>query len=200
MIDDDGPIREGVPGEGRLVDRRLFGHGDERRKRGGAPAGVSQRPPGVTTGGQTQLGICGDGECPGGEVLNPVRLAGRNGGRSGAYQPPRLVLGIGAEFGGTLQRQRGGGRATPALRLSGGRLEQRRDLLVRIQRGGSQVPGSPVWLVVQGLGKLAVRCGALREGRRVVNGGPDQRVGEMQASAVYRDHVQLLGRREGLRV
>jgi hypothetical protein len=59
------------------------------------------------------------------------------------------------------------------------------------------VPGSPVGLVVQGVGELAVRRRALRKGRRVVDGGPDQRMGEPQAAPVYRDQAQLLGRREG---
>jgi hypothetical protein len=37
LADDDGRIRERVPGEGRLVTRCLFGDGEERRERGGAP-------------------------------------------------------------------------------------------------------------------------------------------------------------------
>ena len=38
VVDDGGCIREGVPGEGRQVTRCLFGDGDERGQRGGAPA------------------------------------------------------------------------------------------------------------------------------------------------------------------
>jgi hypothetical protein len=42
-----------------------------------------------------------------------------------------------------------------------------------MQCRGGQVPGSPVWLVVQGLGEPAVRRGPLRDGRGVVDGGPE---------------------------
>jgi hypothetical protein len=58
--------------------------------------------------------------------------------------------------------------AVAALRLGGGRLQQRRHLLVRAERGGRQMPGAPVRPVVQGVGQLAVRRRALRERRRVV--------------------------------
>ena len=151
-------------------------------------------------GGQPQPGVRGDSERAGGEILHPVCLAGGNGGRSGGYQPPRLVLGVRAEFGRTFHGHRGGGRAAAALRLGRRGLEQRRHLLVGMQCRGGQVPGSPVWLVMQGLGELAVRRGALRERRRVVDGGPDEGMGEMQARPVYLDQAQLLGRGEGLRI
>src|SRR6204780_1324287 len=80
---DSGCTPEGVPGEGRLVTRCLFGDGDERGQRGGAPARPGQRPPGVMAGGQPQCGVSRDREGPGGELLDPVRLAGGNGGRRG---------------------------------------------------------------------------------------------------------------------
>ena len=53
---------------------------------------------------------------------------------------------------------------------------------------------------MQGPGELAVRRGPLREGRGVVNGGTDERVGELQASPVHRDQAELLGRRESPRI
>src|SRR6202040_2495247 len=86
VVNDDGRIREGVPGEGRVVTPCLFCDGDERGERGGVPAGVSQRPPGVVARGQPQSWVRGDSERPGGEILHPVCLAGRNGGRIGGYQ------------------------------------------------------------------------------------------------------------------
>ena len=73
-------------------------------------------------------------------------------------------------------------------------------MLVRTQRGGGQVPGSPVWLVVQAFGELAVRRGPLREGRGVVDGGADEGMGELQPSPVYLDQPELLGRRQGPRI
>ena len=73
-------------------------------------------------------------------------------------------------------------------------------MLVRLQGRGGQVPGSPVWLVVQGLGELAVRCGTLREGRGVVDGGADEGMGEAQPGPVYLDQAHLLGRHEGPRI
>ena len=200
MVDDDGGVREGVPGEGRVVARCLFGDGDQRGERGGGPAGVSQGPPGVMAGGQPQFRVCCYRERPGGEVLNPVRLAGGNGGRSGRHQPPRLVPGGGAELGRAFHRQRGGGRTAATLRLGGRGLEQRCHPLVRSQRGGRQVPRSPVGPVAQRVGELAVRRRALREGRGMVDGGPDQWMGELQAAAADRDEAELLGRREGPRV
>ncbi len=109
-------------------------------------------------------------------------------------------LGVGAEFGRAFHRQRGGGRAAAALRLGSGGLEQRSHVLVRLQGRGGQVPGPPVWLVVQGLGELAVRRGALREGRGVVDGGTDEGMGEPQAGPVYLDQAQLLGRRQRPRI
>jgi hypothetical protein len=69
-----------------------------------------------------------------------------------------------------------------------------------MQRRGCQVPCPPVRLVVQGLGESAVRRGTLRERRGVVDGGPDEGVGELQAGPVHRDQAQLLGRREGARI
>jgi hypothetical protein len=56
-----------------------------------------------------------------------------------------------------------------------------------MQGRGCQVPGSPVWLVVQGPGELAVRRGPLREGRGVVDGRTDEGMGELQAGPVYLD-------------
>jgi hypothetical protein len=129
-------------------------------------------------GSQPQFRVRRDREGPGGEILDPVPLAGGNGGRRGRDQPAGLVCGVGAEFG------RGG-------------LEQRRHLLVGLQGRGGQVPGPPTWLVVQGRGELAVRSGAPGEGRGVVDGGPDQGVGELQSGRVYLDQAQLLGRGEG---
>ena len=181
MVGDDGRIREGVPGQGRLVTRCLFGDGDERRERGRAPAGVGQRPSGVVAGGQPQFRVRCDREGPGGEILHPVRLAGGNGGRSGGYQSPCLVPGRGAELRSAFHGQGGGGRAAAALRLGRGGLEQRCHVLVRLQGRGGQVPGPPVWLVVQGARELAVRRGALGEGRGVVDGGADEGVGEAAA-------------------
>ena len=103
--------------------------------------------------------------------------------------------GVGAEFGRAFHRQRGGGRTAAVLRLGRGGLQQRSHLLVRVQGRGGQVPGSPVGLVVQGLGELAVRRGPLREGRGVVDGGADEGMGELQPGPVYLDQAQLLGRR-----
>ena len=132
-------------------------------------------------GGQPQFRVRRDSEGAGGEILHPVRLAGGNGGRRGGYQPACLVPGVGAEFGRAFHGQRGGGRTAAALRLGRGGLQQRSHLLVGLQGRGGQVPGSPVWLVVQGPGELAVRRGTLREGRGVVDGGTDQGMGELQA-------------------
>ena len=69
-----------------------------------------------------------------------------------------------------------------------------------MQGRGGQVPGPPVWLVVQGLGELAVRRGPLREGRGVVDGGTDEGMGELQAGPVYPDQAELLGRRQRPRI
>ena len=38
VVGGDGGVREGVPGEGRLIARCLFGDGQERRQRGGVVA------------------------------------------------------------------------------------------------------------------------------------------------------------------
>ncbi len=73
-------------------------------------------------------------------------------------------------------------------------------MFVGLQGRAGQVPGSPVWLVVQGARKLAVRGGAPRKGRGVVDRGADQGMGEAQAGPVDLDQAQLLGRREGLRI
>ena len=62
------------------------------------------------------------------------------------------------------------------------------------------MPGSPVWLVVQGLGELAVRRGPLREGRGVVDGGADEGMGELQPGPVHLDQAQLLGWRQRPRI
>ncbi len=86
------------------------------------------------------------------------------------------------------------------LRLGRGGLEQESHLFITIQGRGGQVPGSPVWLVVQGLGELAVRFGTLREGGGVVDSGTDEGMGELQAGPVNLDQAQLLGRREGPRI
>ena len=115
-------------------------------------------------GGQSQFRVRRDGEGAGSEILHPVRLAGGNGGRGGSDQPARPVLAVGAEFGGAFHRQRCGGRAAAVLRLGGGGLEQRGDVFVGLQGRGGQVPGPPVWLVVQGLGELAVRGGRCAKG------------------------------------
>ena len=199
VVDDLCRIRESVPGEVRQVTRCLFGDGEKRRERGGAPARVRQRPPGVVTGGQPQFRVRGDRERPGGEILDPVGLAGGNGGRRGRYQPAGLVCGVGAEFGRAFQGQRGGGRAAAASRLGRGGLQQRRHLLVRIQGRRRQVPGPPVGLVGQRPGELAVRRGPPRERRGVIDGGTDQGMRELQAGPVDLDQAQLLGRRQGLR-
>src|ERR1700733_14576077 len=131
-------------------------------------------------GGQSQLRIRRGRQRAPGEFLPPLALAGGNGGRRGRYQPARLLCGVGAQFGRAFQRQRGGGRPAPLLRLGGGGLQQRGHLLVRLQGGGGQVPRSPVGLVVEGLGELAVRGGSLREGGGVVDGGADEGMGELQ--------------------
>ena len=91
-------------------------------------------------------------------------------------------------------------RAAAVSRLGSGGFEQGSYVLVRLQGRGGQVPGAPVRLVVQGARELAVRSGAPSEGCGVVDGGTDQRVGEVQAGPVYLDQAQLLGRREDLRV
>src|SRR5216684_7259895 len=161
MADDDGCVREGVPGQSRLVTRCLFGDGDERRQRGGAPTRPGQRPSGVAAGCQPQSGVRRDREGAGGEILHPVRLAGGNGGRRGGDQPAGLVCVVGAEFGRAFHGQRGGGRTAAVLRLGSGGLQQRSHLFVGVQGRGGQVPGPAVWLVVQGRGELAVRRGAL---------------------------------------
>ena len=151
-------------------------------------------------GGQPQFRVRCDREGPGGELLHPVTLAGRNGGRRGRDQPAGLVLGVGAEFGRAFHGQRGGGRAAAVLRLGRCGLEQRSDVLVGLQGRGGQVPGSPVRLVVQGVRQLAVRSGAPGKGRGVVNGGADQGMREAQPGPVYLDQAQLLGRHEGPRI
>ena len=170
LVGDSGGTPERVPGEGRLVTRRLFGDGNERGQRGGAPARPGQRPSGVAAGCQPQSGVRRDSEGPGGEILHPVPLAGGNSGRRGGDQPPGPAPWAGAEFRGAFHGLCGGGRAAAVLCLGGGGLEQRGHVLVRLQCCGGQVPGSAVWLVVQGLGELAVRCGPLRERRGVVDG------------------------------
>src|SRR5207244_8847510 len=96
--------------------------------------------------------------------------------------------------------QRRGGRAAAALRLVSCGLEQRSHVLVRMQRPGCQVPGSPVWLVAQALGELTVRSGTAGEGRGVVDGRTDEGMGELRAGPVYLEQAQLLGRRQGPRI
>ena len=140
-------------------------------------------------GGQPQSRVGGDSEGAGGEILDPVRLAGGDSGRCGGDQPACLVGAVGAEFGGAFHGQRGDGRAAALLRLGGGGLQQRSDVLVRLQGRGGQAPGPLVGLVVQGLGQLAVRCGPPREGGGMVDGGPDQGMGELQAGPVHRDQA-----------
>jgi hypothetical protein len=54
------------------------------------------------------------------------------------------------------------------LRLGSGGLQQGRHLFVRMQCRSGQVPGSPVRLIMQRLGELAVRGGPLRERSGVV--------------------------------
>ena len=193
VIRGDGPVREGVPGESGVVTRCLFGDGKELGKRGGGLAGVGQRPSGVVAGDQPQVRVGRDRQGAGSEIVDPVPLAGGNSGRGSGDQPARPVLGGRAQFSRTFHRHRGGSRTTTALRLGRRGLEQGSHLFVRLQRRGGQVPGSPVWLVVQGLGQFAVRCGTLRERRGVIDGRTDKRVGEVQASPVYRDQAELLG-------
>ena len=164
LVGDGGGVREGVPGEGRQVTRCLFGDGDERGQRGGALTRPGQRPPGVAAGGQPQFRVRRDRQSAGGEILHPVPLAGGNSGRRGRDQPARLICPDGAELGRAFHGQRGGGRAAAASRLGRGGLQQRRHLLVRIQRRGGQVPGSPVGLVVQGA-RRARRCAAARRAK-----------------------------------
>jgi hypothetical protein len=67
------------------------------------------------------------------------------------------------------------------------------------QGGGGQVPGPPVRLVGQGARELAVRGGALRKRREVVDGGADEGMGEVEPGPIYVDQAQLLGRHENLR-
>ena len=107
---------------------------------------------------------------------------------------------VGAEFGRAFHRQRRGGRAAAVLRLGRGGLQQRSHVLVRLQGRGGQVPGPPVGLVMQRRGEPAVRSGTLREGRGVVDGRADERMGEAQPGLVYLDQTQLLGRGEGPRI
>jgi hypothetical protein len=73
-------------------------------------------------------------------------------------------------------------------------------VFVGVQCRGGQVPGSAVWLVVQGVRELAVRRGTPGKGRAVVDGGPDQGMGEAQPGPVDGDQAQLLGRYEGARI
>ena len=89
-----------------------------------------------------------DSEGAGGEILHPVSLAGRNGGRRGGDQPPCSVCAAGAQLGRAFQRQRRGARAAAMLRLGSCGFQQRSDVFVGLQGRGGQVPGSPVWLVV----------------------------------------------------
>jgi hypothetical protein len=127
-------------------------------------------------------------------------LTGGDGDRRGRYQPPGPVCLVGAELGRAFHGQRRSGRAATVLRLGGGGLQRGSHLLIRLQCRCGQVPGPPVWLVVQRLGELAVRCGALREGRGVVDGGPDEGMGEPHAGPVDRDQALPLGRHEGQRI
>ena len=200
LVGDGGRAPECVPGEGQLVRRCLFGNGDERGQCGGALARPGQRPPGGVAGGQPQFRICRDGQGAGGEILDPVRLASRNGGSCGGDQPPCLVCAVGAELGRAFHRQRRSGRAAAMLRLASCGIEQRSHVFVRMQRRGGQVPGSPVRLLVQGPGELPVRHGTLGKGRGVIDSGADQGMGELQAGPVHLDQAQLLGRRQGPRI
>ncbi len=79
------------------------------------------------------------------------------------------------------------------MRLGRGGLQQRRHVLVGIQRRCGQVPGLPIWLVVQGAGHLAVRCGTPGKGGAVINSGTDQVVRELHARRVHLDQAELLG-------
>jgi hypothetical protein len=67
-----------------------------------------------------------------------------------------------------------------------------------MQCGGGQVPGSPIRLVLQRRGELAMRHRPFGKWCGVVDGRTNEGVGELEADPVYLDHAQLLGRREDL--
>jgi hypothetical protein len=181
-----------IPANTQSVHGRASGRRDESSR--AAPSYVEEPAERV------EFRVRRDRQGAAGEIVDPVRLASGNSGRGGGGQPARLVGWIDAEFGCAYHRQRGSGRAAALARLGSCGLEQRSHVLVRLQGRGGQVPCSPVGLVVQGLGELAVRCGPLCEGRGVVDGGTDKGMGELQAGPVYLDQAQLLGRRQGSRV
>ena len=104
-----------------------------------------------------------------------------------------------AELGERLEVTAVGEAATPRARRARAATSPHSAGSTAASAAAGQVPGSPVGLVVQGLGELTVRRGTLRERRGVVDGGTDQGMGEAQTGPVYLDQAQLLGRRQGLR-
>ncbi len=91
-----------------------------------------------------------------------------------------LIALTGAEFGGALEGTRGRGGAAAPLRLGGRLLEQRGHVLVGFQRGRRQVPGIAVGLIAERVRDLQVGRGALGERDCMVDGRPDEGVGELR--------------------
>jgi hypothetical protein len=67
----------------------------------------------------------------------------------------------------------------------GRRGEQRRDVLVRPQRCGRQVPRAAIRLVVQQVGQPPVYRSSAGKRRAVIDSRPDQRVTEMYPGGVH---------------
>jgi hypothetical protein len=192
-----------VPGPGvRRVVTRLAGQ-HEQFDRGGRAGGdrlvddgaeQAQRV-GRITGTQFELGPQHGRPETGRAGLGQPRpcLRGRPAlprGRRRGRQPAGAVRAGRGQFGGLRERRRRGRRSRAAL----GRLFQLgRHLRIGTGRGLSPMPRPPVPLGrLQRRRQRQVRRAALRRARRVVHGGPDQRMPEVDRRAVQDERVAQL--------
>lgn len=211
--------RSGKPG-GDLGDelpvarrvRRLDGLGQHRLEIGtGADpvrafdqdAGGPARRPVVQLDDRSDPGEVGEhrgvqGECVDavGEGRGAVELPGLGGGEGGGGQSPGAPGRVGGELGGAFVGGRGGSRAL----LSAGPLRDIvhlvGDLLVDAGRGGGQVPGPPVGVLLafQLGGQRPVGGEAPGQGGVLVGGRSDQRVAEGQRVLGEPDEGGAFGR------
>ncbi len=112
-----------------------------------------------------------------------VERAGLEAGLRGRQRPlaaPRRIVG---QRDGALEERRRGGESAACLRPARRTLELRGHLLAGSRRGAGAVPGAPIGvrLGVGGLGEGAMHAVAVVVGRRAVGGGPDERMGELDA-------------------
>jgi hypothetical protein len=100
----------------------------------------------------------------------------------------RRGRGVGCLIEGSLVERRGGRHATASLRTAGRSLELTRDLFVRSNGRGGEVPGPAVGIVswIRHLGKGSVDETSVADGRVLVNHGTD----EGMTKAHLRPHLE----------